>query len=60
MKRFVIEGFNHFIKEVRIEDIYNEKEDLRSEKLNRLEKCRNAYICGLISEREALRIMCEV
>ena len=60
MKRFVIEGFNHFIKEVKIDDIYNEKEDLRSEKLNRLEKCRNAYICGLISEREALRIMCEV
>ncbi len=60
MKRFVIEGFNHFIKEIRIDDIYNEKEDLRSEKLNRLEKCRNAYICGLISEREVLRIMCEV
>ena len=60
MKRFVIEGFNHFIKEIKTDDIYNEKEDLRSEKLNRLEKCRNAYICGLISEREALRIMCEV
>lgn len=59
MKRFIIEGFNHFIKEVRTDDIYNEKEDLRAEKINRLEKCRNAYICGLISEREALKIMCE-
>ena len=60
MKRFVTEGFNHFIKEIKADDIYSEKEGLRAEKVARLEKCRNAYICGLISEREALRIMCEV
>lgn len=60
MKRFIIEGFNHFIKEVKADDIYNEKEDLRAEKLARLEKLRNAYIIGLISEREALKEMIRV
>lgn len=57
MKRFVIEGFNHFIKDYEGNDLMAEA--VKVEKITTLDKYRNAYICGLITEREALRVMLE-
>lgn len=57
-KRFVIEGFNHFIKEVESAEHMNE--EAKNKAIAELNKCRNAYIIGLISEREALKKMIEV
>lgn len=57
-KRFVIEAFNHFIKEYENNDLM--KETVKTEKITKLNKLRNAYICGLMSEREALQTIVNI
>lgn len=58
-KRFVIEAYNYYIKDwKKMAEDFGESAII-TERIERLKKSRNLYICGMISEREALKIAIE-
>lgn len=58
-KRFVIEAYNYYIKDwAQMAENFGESAIITA-RIEKLEKYRNLYICGMISEREALKIAIE-
>lgn len=60
MKRFVTEAYNHFIRDCEKIAAYNQHPHVKAEykkKIENLNIYRNAYICGMITEREAIIIL---
>lgn len=54
-KRFVVEAFNHFIKEYEHNELM--PESFKNAKILEFNNVRNLYICGMLSEFEALEFI---